>query len=211
MVVFTHTEFIYDKDRIFRQLHLNENENVTKYTHQVFPKLIQFAQENLEITTCYNIQENNAHFGLPNIDCCKYIVLCFCSCSEKINLFIDKLIRNNGFLDGFLLNHISNEILFNASNQMNTQLENTLIQLGLRLTKRYSPGEGKIDLQFQQNILRGLKAETPIEASLTENYMIDPEKSMLYYFGADSQIESHSTKHDCRTCDSINCPHRLVD
>ena len=70
MIVFTHTNFIYDKDRIFRQLHLKESENVTKYTHQVFPKLIQLAQENLEITTCYSHQENSPHLGLPNIDCC---------------------------------------------------------------------------------------------------------------------------------------------
>lgn len=211
MIIFTKTDFIYDKDRIFRQLHLTENENVTKYTHQIFPKLIQLTQENLEITTCYSIQENNKHLGLPNIDCCKYAVLCFCSCSEKINLLIDDLFRNNDFLDGFLLNHISNELLFNASNQMNSQLENTLIQLGLRLTKRHSPGEDKINLEFQENILRGLSAETPIRARLTETHMLEPEKSMLYYFGADKEIKSHSTKHDCRTCHSTNCPHRLDD
>lgn len=211
MIVFTHTNFIYDKDRIFRQLHLKEGENVTKYTHQIFPKLIQLAQENLEITTCYSLQENSPHLGLPNIDCCKYVVLCFCSCSDKINLLIDDLIRNHNFLDGFLLNHISNELLFNASNQMNSQLENTLIRLGLRLTKRHSPGEEKIDLKFQRNILRGLVTETPIKARLTETHMLEPEKSMLYYFGADSEIKSHSTKHDCQTCHSIHCPHRLVD
>ncbi|KNZ43609.1 hypothetical protein [Acetobacterium bakii] len=211
MVVFTQTEFIYDKDRIFRQLHLKENENATKYTHQVFPKLIKLAKENLKITTCYSIRKNITHLNLPNIDCCKYVVSCFCSCSNKINEVIEDLIQKNEFLDGFLLNHISNEILFNASNQMNTQLENTINYLGLRLTKRHSPGENNIDLQVQENILRNLKDETNLEVSLTENYMLEPEKSMLYYFGADSQIESHSTKHDCKTCDSINCPHRLVD
>lgn len=211
MVVFTQTEFVYDKDRIFRQLHLKENENATKYTHQVFPKLIQFAKEQLEITTCYCLLQNSARLNLPNVDCCQHVVLCFCSCSDKIDRFIEDLLQKDEFMDGFLLNHISNEILFNASNQMNTQLEHTLNHLGLKLTKRHSPGEDKIDLQFQESILQGLKNETPINASLTENYMLEPEKSMLYYFGADSEIESHSTKHDCNTCHSTNCPHRLVD
>lgn len=209
MHVFTNTEFIYDKDRIFRQLHLKEEENATKYIHQAFPRLIQATKDNLEITTCYSIQDNEPSFLLPKIDCCKHLVVCFCSCSSKIDLYIQELLESDEFLDGFLINHISNEVFFNASNQMNTQLEQAINQLGLKLTKRHSPGEDNIDMKHQQTLLGLIKEETGIKASLTEHFMIEPEKSMLYYFGADSEIESFSTKHDCKTCHSTNCPHRL--
>lgn len=211
MVEYIKTKFIYDKEKIFRQLHLKESENVTNYTHQVFPSLIQLAMHHLEITTCYSVQHNHFRGILPGVEDCQYVVLCCCSCSQKIDDLIERMLKEEEFLDGFLLNHISNEILFNASNQMNTQLEYTLLEKDIHLTRKQSPGSCGIDLEAQAILLNALKQETDLDITLTSNFMLAPEKSMLYYYGADSTIETHSTKHDCNSCDSTDCPYRDAD
>ncbi|MEG1431486.1 hypothetical protein [Eubacterium sp.] len=211
MIKFIKTDFSFNKEKIFRQLHLKENRSVTKHTRMVLPMLTQLLKENMELTTCYSLQDNHFRERLPGVGCCRQVALCYCSCTQRINAVIDTMLGQGEILDGFLLNHMANAVFFEASNQMNAKLEHILSARGLHLTRRYAAGEGEVPLSAQAIILDALKMETELEVNLTSNYMLEPERSMLYYFGADAGITGHPTQHHCPSCDSTDCPFRDVE
>ncbi|SEA20316.1 hypothetical protein SAMN04515656_10572 [Eubacterium aggregans] len=211
MIKFIKTDFSFDEEKIFRQLHLKENRSATKHTRMVLPMLTKLLKENMELTTCYSLQDNDFQAPLPGIGCCSQVALCYCSCTRRINDVIDTMLSQGEILDGFLLNHMANAVFFEASNQMNGKLAHVLSERGLHLTKRYAAGEGEVPLSVQAIILDALKTETELEVNLTSNYMLEPEHSMLYYFGADAGITGHSTRHDCGACNSEDCPFRDVE
>lgn len=46
---------------------------------------------------------------------------------------------------------------------------------------------------------------------LTESYMLYPEKSMLYLFGADCSNPEISVEHDCGKCPNTSCFFRSTE
>jgi len=64
------------------------------------------------------------------------------------------------------------------------------------LTKRYAPGDGYFELKYQETVLDALKKKVNIEANITEGYMIVPEKSLLYLYGAEKCNDDEFIKQD---------------
>lgn len=209
MITYTQPSFSIDKEKLYRQLHIADNHHLHQFTESVFETLMDIVKKKTQLITCYSLMDNH-RLNLPGIDHCAKAVLCFCTCSHTIDCVINDMMDAEKFLEGFLINHMVNEVLFNASNQMNAQVECTLLDQDLKLTPVHFPGVLEIDMKCQATLLALLKEEAPIEATLTDGYMIDPEKSMLYYYGADTNIEGHSTAHNCSQCNAQKCPHRNV-
>ena len=80
------------------------------------------------------------------------------------------------------------------------------------LTRRFSPGEQELDLEYQSVLLdafRGIPSLSHVR--LTESYMLYPEKSMLYLFGADFSNPEISVEHDCSKCPNTSCFFRSTE
>ena len=45
----------------------------------------------------------------------------------------------------------------------------------------------------------------PFPATLTEHYMLQPEKAMLYAYGAGTGLPDRSIDHDCSKCPNLSC------
>ncbi len=88
------------------------------------------------------------------------------------------------FLEGYILNDLANEVLFNASNAMNRRLYNEFKAQGYHLSTRLTPGENHLSMEYQAQFLSLLTQGEPFPATLTEHYMLQPEKAMLYAYGA---------------------------
>lgn len=77
---------------------------------------------------------------------------------------------------------------------------------GLYLKPRFSPGYGDFSLEYQKYILDYLGAEKSIGITLTDSYMMVPEKSVTAILGfTDKKICTHTK---CRNCDNIGCEFR---
>ena len=121
MVYFADVTPKYDRERIFRRLHIEPGTNAYRYAHSVFPSLEEIAQQQLCMTHCYSVEEDAPPMGVPEVDRCKYRIVCLSTCSEGITRAIAKLLDQGDFLEGYILNDLVNEMLFNASDQMNRQ------------------------------------------------------------------------------------------
>jgi len=201
-----------NKDRIYNSLHLVENTASYKCADDAFQELSQIIRKNMKITSLYNIVDYTSIIPFEEIGGCtsfeKY-VFCFISSKDDINNIVNDMMSGGDYLKGYLLNEIATDVIFNAANEMNKIIKENALKSGYKLTKRYAPGDGVLDLKHQQTILDTLKKEVNIDAYLTESYMIVPEKSMLYLFGVEKNIEGYyDIEENCIECSNLDCQYR---
>lgn len=196
----------YDRERIFRRLKIEPGTHVHDYAMEAFPALARAAEEKLRMVHCYTLLEDAAAVGIPEVDGCDYQVACLSACSQDIMAEIGRLLERGDYLEGYILNDLSNEILFNASDQMNHRIAGELAAMDCRLTRRFSPGESELALEYQAQLLGYFREDPSLDfVTLTDSYMLMPEKSMLYLFGADRRNPERSVEHDCSQCPNVNC------
>ncbi len=196
----------YDRERIFRRLHIAPGTSVCEYAAEAFPALEDLVRRHLEMVHCYTVLEHRDRTGISEVDRGKYVVVCLSSCAQGIVEEITQLLDRGDYLEGYILNDMVNEIFFNASDQMNRVIAAHLRGIGCNLTRRFSPGEGEFALEYQTDLLECFRGESALrDIHLTESYMLYPEKSMLYLFGADPGNPALSVEHDCRICPNLTC------
>lgn len=238
MVNVLNLEVQINKERIYKNLHLVENTISYKCADDAFLELSQIIRDNMKLTCVYNIVDNIFDFPFKEIESYtswKKYVFCFISSKDNINNIVNDMMSVGDYLRGYLLNEIATDVIFNASNEMNIIIKREVFKLGYKLTKRYAPGDGVLDLIHQQTILDALKKEVHIDAYLTKSYMIVPEKSMLYLFGAENigkEIKAHpcnasnlkeeliekdkkmdednDIEENCSECSNLNCQYRVI-
>lgn len=198
--------FEYDKERIFTRLKLRESENTSAYAEEIFPKLEAMLGEQLELLLAYTVTDNDlTTIASPELSSCDLLAVCYCGATQRIVDCVEELMANGDFLEGYILNDLSNEVLFNASNAMNRQLYQELKARGYHLGTRLTPGENHLSMELQAQFLALLTQGEPFPATLTDHYMLKPEKAMLYAYGAGTAIPDHSIDHDCSKCPNISC------
>ena len=205
MTHFVPETFEYDKARIYRRLKITADPSVLEYTEKVFPSLEAAARQELELLLCYTVVPNDLELGSPELDSCEKLAICYCGCSERIVARITAMMDEGLFLEGYVLNDLSNEILFNASEAMNGQIYRELRRQGYHLSTRFSPGENHLSMEHQAVFLTLLKREEDLPVALTEQYMLSPEKAMLYAYGAGSHLPDRPVEHNCAACPNVDC------
>jgi len=216
-----------NKNRIYKRLHFVENTESYKSIENCFNDICHIVRDNMKLTGAYFMVNDTAEISFKELkesaNWSKY-VLCFVSSKDEINSYVNDMISSGDYLKGYLLNEIATDVIFNASDELNKIIKKEVSMLGYKLTKMYAPGDDLLDLKHQQTILDALKKHVLIDAYLTESYMIIPQKSMLYLFGAEKCNDLHSYKstakeglstgvkeESCGNCSNLNCKYREVN
>lgn len=206
MIKYADVDVQYDLNRVFRRLKIEPGTHVYEYAEEVFPKLIRTVEEKLDMVNCYVVLHHGPSVNIEEVDSCSHQIVCLCSCSSRITQAIGHLLDQGDYLEGYLLNDLANEIMFNGSDQMNRQIAADLAAVDSRLTRRYSPGEGEMDLPYQGLLLQCFREDHRLDfVKLTDSFMLTPEKSMLYLYGADQRNPGVSVEHDCSICANKTC------
>ena len=146
MIEFANVTVQYSRSRIYRRLHIEPDTPVFDYAEGAFPSLVEAMEAHLHMENCYSIFPRSLSIGAEDVDNARLQVACISSCSEEILDVIMDMMDRGDYLEGYILNDLSNEVLFNASNQMNREIAAKVAARGCRLSRRYSPGEGGVDL-----------------------------------------------------------------
>ena len=166
---------------------------------------MELLRENIELVLAYNITDNDLTIASPELSSCDMLAVCYCGATQKIVDCVDDLMAKSDFLEGYILNDLANEVLFNASNAMNHRLYNEFKAQGYHLSTRLTPGENHLSMEYQAQFLSLLTQGEPFPATLTEHYMLQPEKAMLYAYGAGTGLPDRSIDHDCSKCPNLSC------
>jgi hypothetical protein len=197
-----------DKPLVFERMRVNESSRIYEKVNALYDGLIPVIEELVDYQAVFTVEDNCFGFEQAPLSNCDKIVFCYVTIGERVCLEISRMFENGQLLEGYLLNEMTNEVVMDASNQLYRHIKSLLKPIGFNLSKRYSPGECTLDMTYQSLIMDELKKSFEIRGSLTSAYMINPEKSTLYVYGADPKLPDSDVDFDCLSCPSENCPYR---
>ncbi|PKM51967.1 MAG: hypothetical protein CVV02_02975 [Firmicutes bacterium HGW-Firmicutes-7] len=151
------------------------------------PQLEEVAEANIEMSVC-----------------------CIVTLGKAVDVKIHSYFEASDYLKGVLLNGIVDFILFSASNQLYHHVFDEVKSQGMMMTKRKEPGTCNIPVTAQKWILDTVNAVERTDITITSGYMLNPTKSIGYFYGASKSIAYTPFDHDCSQCDHIHCPQRKI-
>ncbi|HBH12648.1 MAG: Uncharacterized protein XD91_1681 [Clostridiales bacterium 38_11] len=199
---------LINKSLVFERMRVNASSNIYKKVNELFEGLVPLIEKSVDYQAVFTVEDN--HFGFvqsPLSDCDK-IVFCYVTIGERVCHEVNRMFEDGRLLEGYLLNEMTNEVVMDATNQLYGHIKGLLKPIGFNLSKRLSPGECTLDMTYQSLIMNELKKSFDIKGTLTSAYMINPEKSTLYLYGADPDQPDTDMDFDCGTCPSHSCPYR---
>jgi len=207
-----------NKKQFFNKLHIVKGTETYKSADGVFEGLRQIIEQKMKLYSLYAVVDT-FDLGIFELDTCKKYVLCFISFQNDMSGIIHEMMSSGSYLKGYLLNEMAADALFNASNEMNKIIREQAVKLKYKLTKRYAPGDGEMDIKLQEKILDALNKEVHVPAHLNEAYMIIPEKSLLYLYGLARDQDTCSSYYadtfngddSCSQCTNKNCEYRNIN
>ncbi|MBV1756592.1 MAG: hypothetical protein KMY55_01990 [Dethiosulfatibacter sp.] len=202
--------FRVDKTMVFKRMRLKETSKVYEKMDLVFNRLLPELESLVDYQAVFLVKDNQFKLDQPQLDDCEKMVFCYTTigpfiCDEITHLFDEK-----EMVDGYVMNEMANDLIMDLTNQLYDYIKITLKKDGYHLTKRFSPGECSLDLSLQAFIMDHLKEHFDIKGKLMSSYMINPEKSSLFVYGADTKIPELEKDFDCSECFSHNCPYKRI-
>ncbi len=116
------------------------------------------------------------------INDCDEIVLMASTVGEEVIKERDKQIKHGDPVFGIILDATASETADAGLDWIQDFMNSQLKKQGLKLTKRYSPGYGDLDISVQKIIYKMLDLKK-IGISITKKYLLIPEKSVLAIAG----------------------------
>ncbi len=206
---FIKTNLKINKNKVYKNLQINyENPSYLK-AESIFESLSEIARKSIESTTMFCVKKNIFNFKENNLEECDRIILCCTTLGLNIEKEINGLIIKNQAFEAFILDGISNEVLFNMASQANIQLKKDFYDCGFGITRNYFAGESDIDIKYQKTIFDYFMKEKNIDLRLTETCMLSPQKSMLYIIGINKGESTQRLENICSKCNVKNCVYSL--
>ena len=101
------------------------------------------------------------------------------------------------FLKQFFLMQWLVSYLFDVSSQLFRKICEKSHIINLGLTNKIAPGDGELELEYQNEIISKLADEDIHDISIINGCMLYPSKSMSYIYGADESIAFNQYKDHC--------------
>lgn len=140
-------------------------------------------------------------------------------CSEvflfaaTLGIGVDRLIRRataTKMSDAVIYQAAGAEMIESYCNSVNESLRQQVLQEGLYLKPRYSPGYGDMPLTYQPLVCRMLDSAKRIGLTLTDSLIMMPSKSVTAFIGITAKPQKNHMK-DCHSCKKTNCAFRAED
>ena len=135
------------------------------------------------------------------------IALFLCTAGAEIGLRSREAMRNKDMLKGYIYDVIGSEIVENAADLMQSDLEQDMLVTGKKITNRYSPGYCGWDVAEQHNLFKLLPSNF-CNIKLTSSALMDPVKSISGIIGIGENVKNNS--YTCKICDMKDCLYRRV-
>lgn len=130
--------------------------------------------------------------------------------AATLGIDVDRLIKKaslSNMAKAVVLQACAAAFLENYCDQCQKEIGAQLSGEGYYLRPRFSPGYGDFSIEYQLRFLEMLQADKHIGLTLTENYMLNPTKSITAIMGLSRTSQPCHIK-GCEECDKIDCLYR---
>lgn len=141
-----------------------------------------------------------------NLKCCEEIILFAATLGSGTDMLMNKYSRI-AISKAAIIQACGTAMIEDYCNACQRSIEEELMQEGLYVRPRFSPGYGDLSLRHQQSVLNILNARKTIGIYLSESDVMIPEKSVTAIMGiSKDNIRCHI--NGCEACNKINCDFR---
>lgn len=179
--------------------------SIYEQVDEIYFQLEQLALQTIKPSGCFTIDVMSDDLSTDILKNCEFLVYCIFTIGDEISEIIEDLFAKNEFDKAIILDAISTSILFNLSKQLCDKVFLYAKERKLGLTCRIAPGDGEIDIGYQQDIVLKFIDNKNLDFDIINGYMIKPYKTLTYLYGADSRIEINKEDHNCEKCLNTNC------
>jgi hypothetical protein len=135
------------------------------------------------------------------------VALFLCTAGTEIGLRSREAMRQRDLLKGYIYDVVGSEIVEEAADLMQADLEQNMRVTGKKITNRYSPGYCGWDVAEQHNLFTLLPSNF-CSIKLTASALMDPVKSISGIIGIGEEVKNNS--YSCKMCDMKDCLYRRV-
>ena len=170
-----------------------------------------FEDVELDELTKY-LRIKNTYFQIKNIVFAQFrktdsVAIFLCTAGAEIGIRSKKAMHERDFLKGYIYDVVGSEIVEVAADIMQEELEKSMLDAGLKITNRYSPGYCGWDVS-EQHKLFDLVPENYCGIQLSQSALMDPEKSISGIIGIGKNVKYN--QYTCKLCKMADCMYRRV-
>ena len=133
------------------------------------------------------------------------VAIFLCTAGAEIGLRSREAMNDRDLLKGYVYDVIGSEIVEEAADLMQSDLEQNVHVTGKKITNRYSPGYCGWDVAEQHNLFKFFPSNF-CNIKLTPSALMDPVKSISGIIGIGENVRSNPYK--CSMCDMKDCIYR---
>lgn len=166
---------------------------------QSFP--VHFDKENKKMTIekqCFDLDKSVYQFLKKS----EQIVVFLCTAGKTISDRSQELMNNGDLMEGFVVDTIGSVATEKTMDIIHKKLEAELLEDGLKVTNRYSPGYCEWDVAEQQKLFQ-LYPEAYCGITLNESSLMSPIKSVSGFIGVGPEVSYKA--YACDLCTQQNC------
>lgn len=130
--------------------------------------------------------------------------------AATLGIGADNLIRKYTSIDltqALIIEACASQLIEEVCDRVEARIRSAAAEIGLTVTRRYSPGYGDFPLTTQPELLAALDAERKIGLTCSESLILIPRKSVTAVIGIGHEIEL--CKSGCEVCASADgCKYR---
>lgn len=130
------------------------------------------------------------------------IAIVVATIGDKITQYLTSIMETGDTLNGYIADQIASEIVERWMDNIECELEKSLIQSGMKITNRYSPGYCGWNVSDQHKLF-SLLPNNFCGIKLTENALMIPIKSVSAVIGIGRNVERKD--YQCSVCDIEFC------
>lgn len=198
-----------DKSKVFKTLKCDQDSPIYEETVSAYEKLLSGLNGYVKPKGIYTFFDKTGPFNsIDAISHCDVLLLASLTLGDEIAIKIQKLFDEGEYLEGMLLDIISDELLFNLSRQLYRDIFEVCENMAVGLSCRLSPGDKYLPIELQKTIYDALDAKKVLEMDITESAMLKPVKSLMYFYGVHKtyKLKAHDT--GCDSCENETCMFR---
>jgi hypothetical protein len=128
-----------------------------------------------------------------------------CTAGRGIEDLSRRLMSSNDPLMGYVADTLGSLVVEKAMDLVQERLAAALLERGLKITERYSPGYCGWNVAEQRKLFQ-LLPDGFCGVRLTESSLMQPIKSVSGFIGVGRNVERHA--YDCHMCDIDDCLYR---
>jgi hypothetical protein len=163
------------------------------------PNLFKIGQEHFEIS---NLNFNAGKIISFNLKGSQTIAIILGTIGDRITQYLDDLMKSGDTLTGYIADQIASEIVEHWIDNIESELEKSIIESGMKITNRYSPGYCGWDVSDQHKLFSQLP-DNICGIKLTESALMIPIKSVSAVIGIGKNVERKD--YQCSICDIEFC------